>query len=172
MIVRIERSETLNLRFILACRLNWVFRRKNGIDRIEKSPDDDSQQDNYYDRRSVRLRSCISCANTVVYGACEVLPCLTLTFETIDKTRPQEFSREVRHAPSTNDKPERRAVSKEEARCYDEIIRGQIDVVKRAVPFFSSHREYAEKSMPLSRTYARNRPRRSSRTRNSLENSD
>jgi len=89
-------------------------------------------------------------------GHREVLPCLTLTFETIDKTRPQEFSREVRHAPSTNDKPERRAVSKEEARYYDEIIRGQIDVVKRAVPFFSSHREYAEKSMPLSRTYARN----------------
>lgn len=93
-------------------------------------------------------------------GHREVLPCLTLTFETIDKTRPQEFSRGVRHAPSTNDKPERRAVSKEEARRYDEIIRGQTDVVKRAVPFFSSHWEYAEKSMPLSRTCARNRPGR------------
>ena len=115
-----------------------------------------TQQDNYYDRRSARLRPCIS-ASTVAH---EVLPCLTLAFETIDKVRLKNSLVEyVMHLPRMINLSGT-AHRLRRGGTYNEIIRGQTDVVKRAMPFLTTHREYAEKSMPLARTSARNRPGR------------
>jgi len=114
-----------------------------------------TQQDNYYDRRSARLRPRIS-VSTVAH---EVLPCLTLAFETIDKVRLKNSLVEyVMHLPRMINLSET-ARGFRRGGTYDEI-RGQIDVVKRAMSFLTTHREYAEKSMPLAQTSARNRPSR------------
>lgn len=117
-----------------------------------------TQQDNYYDWRSARLRRLYLSRAPSWTGQHEVLPCLTLAFETIDKARLRNSLAEyVTHLPRMINLSGRAARGLGREDTYDEIVRGQTDVVKRAVPFLSSHREYAEKSMPLARTCPRNR---------------
>lgn len=83
-----------------------------------------------------------------------MLPCLTLAFETIDKARHRNSLAEyVTHLPRMINLSGLGGGGR-----YDEIVRGQIDAVKRAVPLFLGSAGIRGKVN--ARTYVRERPAR------------
>lgn len=121
-----------------------IFWWKSGIDRIEKSLDDDST--------GLLLRSFRTIA--IVYlpraparmGHREVLPCLTLAFETIDKARLRNSLAEyVTHLPRMINLSGERSWKRRPLRRNHTWTNRHDET--RTMALFSSHREYVEKSM-------------------------